>query len=455
MFFCIWKGVKSSSYVVWVTVPAPMIFIGIMIIKGLTLDGAPLGIRMYILGHDENDQPPNWGEKLSNRAMWAEAVGQIFFTLSICCGGFTSMSSYNPKDKPIIGDTLTICFGNCFFSFMAGFAVFAVVGYMITSGSAVDAKDGGIGLAYVVFPTAIDLMPGANFWAVMFAGTLFTLGIDSGFALVEAVNTVLHDTKKGHGMPRHYGALLLCVVGAIFSIFFCFNWGFTLFDVVDHYVNVYLMLLMGVFECLGAAWVYEMPAAIAASTKNSVYILFIGFWAPLVILAILSFATFEKYWYWGLIGFVILQIVIVIVSWLLSGLSYKKWHEEVGLYGALRLSRTMTSLSKEKDDKTRHWWETLFDLWFSISLKYITPTMLVFLLASKFVSNIKDAYGGYHAGWQVLGLLFPAVGLALFILCIFICTEKDPYQQDADEALAGKDEGIELEDKTSAVENNN
>ena len=141
---------------------------------------------------------------------------------------------------------------------------------------------------------------------------------------MEAVNTVLHDTKQGHGMPRHYGAGLLCAAGAILSILFCFNWGFTLFDVVDHYVNVYLMLLMGVFECLGSAWVYEMNSAISKSNKNSVYILFIGYWAPLVIIAILTFAVpaIEKKWVWGLIVFLVVEIIVCIVSWKVSGLAY-------------------------------------------------------------------------------------------------------------------------------------
>jgi hypothetical protein len=52
VYFCVWKGVKSSSYVVWVTVPTPLLFICIMVVKGFTLPGMNLGIRMYLLGHN-------------------------------------------------------------------------------------------------------------------------------------------------------------------------------------------------------------------------------------------------------------------------------------------------------------------------------------------------------------------------------------------------------------------
>jgi hypothetical protein len=40
VFWCVFKGVKSSSYVVWITVPMPTIFIFIMVLNGLTLPNA-------------------------------------------------------------------------------------------------------------------------------------------------------------------------------------------------------------------------------------------------------------------------------------------------------------------------------------------------------------------------------------------------------------------------------
>jgi len=44
IYLAIFKGVNSSSYVVWATVPLPIIFIIIMIIKGSTLEGAKEGV---------------------------------------------------------------------------------------------------------------------------------------------------------------------------------------------------------------------------------------------------------------------------------------------------------------------------------------------------------------------------------------------------------------------------
>jgi SNF family Na+-dependent transporter len=256
VYFCMWKGVNSSSYVVWVTVPLPVLFIFIMVVNNLALPNASDGIKMYIKGYDLEGNPPNAMEKLSNGQMWSEACGQIFFSLGICMGSMTSYGSFNKKYKPIIGDSFQIAFINCGISFFAGFAVFSVVGYLNGIGSPVASKTASIGLAFIAYPAAIEEMPGSNGWSFILSVTLFTLGIDSAFSLMEAASTVMQDSPMFKEMPRKLIALILCVLGAFFSLFFSFNWGFTYFDVVDHFLNVYLMLLLGIMECFGAAWVY-------------------------------------------------------------------------------------------------------------------------------------------------------------------------------------------------------
>lgn len=45
VFLAIFNGVKSSSYVIWVTVPIPVCFIFVMLFHGLTLDGSKDGIK--------------------------------------------------------------------------------------------------------------------------------------------------------------------------------------------------------------------------------------------------------------------------------------------------------------------------------------------------------------------------------------------------------------------------
>ena len=123
IFFCVFKGVSSSSYIVWATVPIPTLFVLIMIINGNTKDGSSDGIKKYFSGKAD-------GTETTAASQWADAAGQIFFGLSVCLGIMTSYGSYNDIRKPVILDSFIISVSNCSFSFIAGFAVWAIVGYL-------------------------------------------------------------------------------------------------------------------------------------------------------------------------------------------------------------------------------------------------------------------------------------------------------------------------------------
>ena len=287
-------------------------------------------------------------EKLKDGKMWAQACGQIFFSLGICMGTMTGYSSFNDVNKPIIGDGIKIALINSCISFFAGFAVFSVVGYLIGIDSPVSDKTASIGLAFVAYPAAIETMPGANFWAFVLAVTLFTLGIDSSFSILEAPATVMSDSRMFKGWSKKLNALILCTFGALCSILFCFNWGFTFFDVIDNYLNTYLMLLIGVFETFGAGWVYEAKEIIATDRKQkcSLYILAFGYWAATIIIPVVSVMSNSPNGWIGLIVFVPVLILVWIASWCLSGLPFGQWKSRIACYGVRKLSRSMTKLSR-------------------------------------------------------------------------------------------------------------
>jgi neurotransmitter:Na+ symporter, NSS family len=158
-----------------------------------------------------------------------------------------TLSSYNPKNKPVIFDSVLICILDSLISFISGIAVWTIVGYMKQSDLTVD-QISSIGLVFITYPTAIqkfEQMP--NLWAILIGLILFTLGIDTAFTSIECVSTAIRDTTTGSKLPKSFLAFIICITGFLMSSMFCTNWGFVLFDCVDHYISNYLVILIGVF----------------------------------------------------------------------------------------------------------------------------------------------------------------------------------------------------------------
>ena len=375
--------------------------------------------------------------------MWAEACGQIFFSLGICMGTMTSYSSFNPTNKPIIGDGIKIALTNALISFIAGFACFSVVGYLVERDSPVSDKVASIGLAFVAYPAAIETMPSPNFWAIILGITLFTLGIDSSFSMLEAVSTVMSDAYMFRDMPRKLLALLLCLVGAISSIFFSYNWGFTYFDVVDHFLNVYLMLLIGILETAGVGWVYEANEIIEKGgppVKTAVIIWAVGYWASLILCGILTFFVLEgEMVYIGPLLNVVLCVLAAIVSMAMSGLGCSGWYKTIFMGGVRKLGRVLTKLSKEVGNDKQEWWENPFEFYWGFMIKYWCPFAIFQLFMFSFKKDVLEPYGGYHPFWQWMGYVYPAVGFLAFIIPVFTCTEKDPLNELVDTAFDEND----------------
>jgi len=209
MWMIIHGGLGRIGRVLLLTVPLPVILVVILVIRGITLEGASVGLNYYL--------SPDFS-RLADPAVWRNAYGQVFFSLSLGFGTLLVYASFMPKNTEVPNSAFITSFANCAFSFLAGFAVFSVLGYVaytaaIGPDGTVDlaaAAEGmkalgsssGPGLAFVAYPMAIAKLP---FWVPLFGFlfflTLLTLGIDSAFSLLETTSAALMDKFGWKRLP--------------------------------------------------------------------------------------------------------------------------------------------------------------------------------------------------------------------------------------------------------------
>lgn len=203
VFFCCWKGTKSTGKAVWVTATLPFVVLFVLLVRGVTLPGAGNGVLYYLR--------PDF-TRLAKMEVWVDAAAQIFFSLGPGFGALIALSSYNKFHNNCFRDAvLTSCI-NCGTSFMAGVVVFSVLGYMAhMQNTSVDTvATHGPGLVFVVYAEAISTLSGSVFWAVIFFLMLIALGLDSTFGGMEAVMTAIADEFTFFKTRRTLVVALVC-----------------------------------------------------------------------------------------------------------------------------------------------------------------------------------------------------------------------------------------------------
>ena len=360
MYLCVFRGVRFVSKIVLWTVPLPWLMLLILVIRGLTLEGAVSGLEYYL--------EPRW-ELLARPRVWQTAFGQVFFSMTLAFGVMITYASFLHRKSDINNNALIVGLADLGTSFVAGLAVFSVVGFLALQTTAANAKlmsvdasqlpaiqaaidreveagltaeklkemkvneqnaarfgltpaqltglqagvkggkldlarvnatpdkviGAGGGLAFMTYPTALRLLPWANFFAVIFFLALILLGIDSAFSMLEAgLASIVDKTRwsRGKVLP------VICVCGFLVGLIFCTRSGEPWLSTIDHYVNSYFgVLAIGLIECIALGWIFDLKRLRAHANERSDW-------------------KIGKWWEWN-IKLVIPIILAVIMVWTL------------------------------------------------------------------------------------------------------------------------------------------
>ncbi|KAG5271178.1 hypothetical protein AALO_G00176790 [Alosa alosa] len=249
LYFSLWKGVKTSGKVVWITATMPYVVLTVLLLRGVTLPGAMDGIKAY-LSVDFM--------RLLEAQVWIEAATQICFSLGVGFGVLIAFSSYNKFSNNCYRDAIITSSINSLTSFFSGFVIFSFLGYMSHKHNiALDkvATDGP-GLVFIIYPEAIATLWGSPVWAVIFFIMLVTLGIDSAMGGMESVITGLIDEFKCLHKHRELFTLFIVISTFLISLLCVTNGGIYVFTLLDHYAAGTSILFGVLIEAIGISWLY-------------------------------------------------------------------------------------------------------------------------------------------------------------------------------------------------------
>ena len=153
-------------------------------------------------------------------------------------------------------DSLIICISNALYEVIAAFIAFGVVGFLnMKPGEGEEL--GTYSLGFLTYPVAIDQMPGAPFWAIIFFLTLILLGISSSYAMLDGLVTILADSEPGKKLKHIYVASFCAVISCLLSFMFCTEFGYDLLNATDRWANNVGLLFAAFCECYGSTTVYR------------------------------------------------------------------------------------------------------------------------------------------------------------------------------------------------------
>ncbi|XP_048024993.1 sodium- and chloride-dependent GABA transporter 2-like [Megalobrama amblycephala] len=346
-YFCIWKGVKSTGKVVYFTATFPYVMLLVLLIRGLTLPGALQGVMFYLYPEPS---------RLTDPQVWLEAGAQILFSYSVSVGTLTVFGSYNKYNNNCYRDCLWLSLLNSGTSFVAGFAVFSVLGFMAQEQGVPieEVAESGPGLAFIAYPQAVAMMPFPQLWAVCFFIMIILLGLDTQFASMEAVITSVIDLfpavlrKAGR---REILLLVFCLTCFFGQLVMVTEGGMYVFQLFDYYAcNGACVLFLSVFESLAMGWIFgaermfDIIEDMTKSRPNYIFMLCWKYLTPLV--SLLSFIcsmveyqplTFNRWyvypdWAYALGWLLALSSILLVPAWALGrmcaekGSMKQRWH---------------------------------------------------------------------------------------------------------------------------------
>jgi len=247
--FIIALGVeKGIERVCKIMIPGLFVLLIIIAVRALTLPGAAAGVEFYM--------KPRW-EGIMNPQAWIDALGQVFFTLSLGMGAMLIYGSYLQDDWDIPINAVTVSLVNAWASILAGFTIFPAAFALGLGAQA--AGEQSIGLTFIVLPKVFENMPAGAVFGGLFFILLAFGAFSSAISIQEPMVAWLKDEV---GWSRRKAASVTGVVLWLLGLPFILNGlvpdglgaKLSLIGKMDTIIGGYALPLFGFLGVIAVGW---------------------------------------------------------------------------------------------------------------------------------------------------------------------------------------------------------
>ena len=295
------KGIESMSKII---MPALVILVIIISVFSLTLkhsDGDTVrtglqGLKVYVV-------PSLEGITFSSfLSVVVDAMGQLFFSLSVAMGIMIAYGSYVSDDANLVTSINQIEIFDTAIAFLAGVMIIpAVYTFMGTEGMAAS----GPSLMFVSLPKVFASMGAiGNLVGVLFFAMVLFAALTSGVSIMEAVGSSIMDQFH---VSRTKATIIEGIIALVAGVFVCLGYNQLYFefklpngataqilDIMDYISNNLLMPIVAIATCILVGWIIKPKTVIEEAEKNgekfgrrTLFIVMIKYIAPVMLFVLL------------------------------------------------------------------------------------------------------------------------------------------------------------------------
>ena len=304
-FFIVYKGVEHGiekySKMLMPILLVIVIFIAVysLFIKHTDADGITRtgwqGAAIYFIPSFEGLTI----QKFLNIIM--DAMGQLFYSLSIAMGIMVTYGSYMKKSENLVKSVNHIEIFDTGIALLSGLMIVPAV-FMFSGEEGL--KSSGVGLMFATLPKVFADMPFGGIVGLVFFVLVFFAAVTSSISILEAISAGMMDHFK---WSRKKATLVMAGSTFLISIIVCLGYNVFYFehtlpngsvaqilDIFDYVSNTVLMPIVGILTCILIGWVAKPKTAIEEITFNgekfgrkTLYIVMIKILAPIFLFVIL------------------------------------------------------------------------------------------------------------------------------------------------------------------------